>query len=1214
MIIEKPLWVQHKQENGKLATIYSVDIHPDGTRIATGAGDSVARIWSMKPIIDKEAEKENNMFPKQLAVCQGGHTRAITCVRWSSNGVFLACGSDDTNVTIWMRQQTQQATPVIESNGETTTTSSENDKSNTNEKKTDDNTNGEKSDNSNKSKSAKKAVVKEEWTRLLTCMGHSSDVQDLAWAPDDSKLASCSVDNTILVWAINNTTIGRFVLHQPLAKLTGHEGWVKGLAWDPVGKYLASVGSDNVMNIWRTTDWKCEGKVTKPFNSGKRSSGNVVRRISWSPDGRNICGTLAFKNSAHCAVIIDRNTWTDGCELVGHNVPVIASRFNSRILLKKNKKKKKKLKVARKSLQKNAVTCCAIGDFEGTISVWMTSAEKPIVVLKKALNSAITDLAWSIKDGKTLVASSLSGHILVVRFQGDEIGKVVSLEDHAYLLRQLYGDTNYDLGDAMLVENTVQLAFEGANDSQGSNSNSQNSHNNPFGFGSGNSANLNPDQPTMTYDEATAYMRKEKGKVQSSSTEGIVLQSFKSTNSPVRKMQKVSKKNGKKRIRPVLITRPMGNNNNKSGSGNSLNPLDSNNSGKVTTITELMKSVSAKSNRSKSSSRMDDDDDDDDDDGKSGTSSSAKKRPKSKTFAVPSRKRNRSLNGGASKRSKQDKSSSNNNNAQINGINNNNNMMNGSNNPNGLNLNQNLNMMMMMNRQLMMNAYQLEAPARRLTYATVIGYRFIDNGNNSNTNNIMNGLALVNTATGTNGNARRSKILSLSYRVVAPGDSVSISSNSAASTVTTAAASTVPTTTTTTTTTADTTPPSSNGVSGTSGNGNANTNAAKEDLGVEFDCLSNTILTLSCGGDVCWRDQIRGRGSLLCGNDRFSCIAMTTGEVLIYTNAGRRKCAPIILPNPLAFLECVSGNNNRISTLLGDSGSSGGGANSRTNNNNSSNFILGISCDSEMRIWDASSARLLVHDRNGLGRLIGMVASQLRSKLIHTARKEDGNEAAGNDILVNAKINNVSLKHGINRPTPLVTIVATATNNNDSRLAQVFAYNYSMQSWSPVGNDHFVRSNFFSPLSYGNVIDSVGTLNSVQTACAGISTYEVMRSAAGTSGDGVLTLDTQWIETRAHLEHQLACCLLLESPSEYKSWLNSYAKFLARSGSPESIERLKELCSELLGPAVPLPGWRTHILGLSRHHLLKDVLKEMSTNRVLQRLVNEYSEAIPNGI
>ena len=71
-----------------------------------------------------------------------------------------------------------------------------------------------------------------------------------------------------------------------------------------------------------------------------------------------------------------------------------------------------------------------------------------------------------------------------------------------------------------------------------------------------------------------------------------------------------------------------------------------------------------------------------------------------------------------------------------------------------------------------------------------------------------------------------------------------------------------------------------------------------------------------------------------------------------------------------------------------------------------------------------------------------------------------------------------------------------------------------------------------------------------------------------------------------------------------------YAKFLARSGSSESIERLKELCSELLGPAVPLPGWQNNILGVSRHSLLKDVLKEMSTNRVLQRLVNEYSEAV----
>ena len=59
------------------------------------------------------------------------------------------------------------------------------------------------------------------------------DVMDLAWSPDSSQLASCSVDNTIIVW---NATC----LPNVTAILRGHNGLVKGVTWDPVGKYLAS--------------------------------------------------------------------------------------------------------------------------------------------------------------------------------------------------------------------------------------------------------------------------------------------------------------------------------------------------------------------------------------------------------------------------------------------------------------------------------------------------------------------------------------------------------------------------------------------------------------------------------------------------------------------------------------------------------------------------------------------------------------------------------------------------------------------------------------------------------------------------------------------------------------------------------------------------------------------------------------------------------------
>ena len=62
-----------------------------------------------------------------------------------------------------------------------------------------------------------------------------SDVADVAWSPDDRMLATCSIDNTILIWDVGLGGLTE-VMTQPLQTLTGHNGWVKGVAWDPVGK------------------------------------------------------------------------------------------------------------------------------------------------------------------------------------------------------------------------------------------------------------------------------------------------------------------------------------------------------------------------------------------------------------------------------------------------------------------------------------------------------------------------------------------------------------------------------------------------------------------------------------------------------------------------------------------------------------------------------------------------------------------------------------------------------------------------------------------------------------------------------------------------------------------------------------------------------------------------------------------------------------------
>lgn len=70
--------------------IFSLDIHPDGSRFATGGqGKDSGRvtIWNLGPVIYQEYEKNENV-PKLL--CQlDNHLSCVNCVRWNHSGKFL---------------------------------------------------------------------------------------------------------------------------------------------------------------------------------------------------------------------------------------------------------------------------------------------------------------------------------------------------------------------------------------------------------------------------------------------------------------------------------------------------------------------------------------------------------------------------------------------------------------------------------------------------------------------------------------------------------------------------------------------------------------------------------------------------------------------------------------------------------------------------------------------------------------------------------------------------------------------------------------------------------------------------------------------------------------------------------------------------------------------------------------------------------------------
>lgn len=110
MILDKPLSVGHFGEKKQACVIYSVHVHPDGSRFATGGSDHRIRIWSMEPFRSPAAAvaaaaptaaAEHPTESVQLLANLPQHTGSVLCVRWSHGGRYLASASDDKFIFIW---------------------------------------------------------------------------------------------------------------------------------------------------------------------------------------------------------------------------------------------------------------------------------------------------------------------------------------------------------------------------------------------------------------------------------------------------------------------------------------------------------------------------------------------------------------------------------------------------------------------------------------------------------------------------------------------------------------------------------------------------------------------------------------------------------------------------------------------------------------------------------------------------------------------------------------------------------------------------------------------------------------------------------------------------------------------------------------------------------------------------------------------------------
>ncbi|OAX82226.1 protein hir1 [Emergomyces africanus] len=415
MHIIKPVWLTHGGER-KDFEVYSCDVSPDGKRLVTAAGDGHVRIWSTEAIYNA-ADPAYEDKPRQLA-SMSNHSGTIHAVRFSPNGRYVASGADDKIVCIY----------VLESNPPSHASTF-----GTNE-----------------------PPPVENWRTIRRLIGHDNDVQDLGWSYDSSILVSVGLDSKVVVWSGHT--------FEKLKTISNHQSHVKGITFDPANKYFATAGDDRTVRIFRFTppapnstahdqmnNFVLEQTISAPFVNSPLTT--YFRRCSWSPDGNHIAAANAVNGPVSSVAIVNRGSWDGDINLIGHEGPVEVCAFSPRLYDSQPANKAAVDKQGHPIHTLVTVIACAGAD--KSLSVWITSNPRPVVVTQDLAGKAISDLSWS-PDGRCLFATALDGTILCVRFEDNELGRPMPLEENEKSLTK-FGTNRRGAG---IVESTDSLLLE----------------------------------------------------------------------------------------------------------------------------------------------------------------------------------------------------------------------------------------------------------------------------------------------------------------------------------------------------------------------------------------------------------------------------------------------------------------------------------------------------------------------------------------------------------------------------------------------------------------------------------------------------------------------------------------------------------------------------------------------------------------------------------